>query len=481
MMHTKATSTVASGTRRRTAALAAAATATVGVLGTAPAHAATLGEHEITGVQFVNEDCSRNEYVVNGTITGTTDDGAGFDKVRFEVWDDGVLEDSREREVAVGTTLDVAAFLSFVGLYGHGAPGVGIKIVDIDGAGTEVGSLHTTDPFYPDDQDGPCSFDVERVGGADRIETAALLSQQKFVAADTVLIATSTSFPDALAAAPWAAQLGAPLLLSRHGGLSAETVAELERLEPSAVLVIGGPAALGQGVLDDVQAALPTALVERIGGADRYATAGMVAEHVIQDSTAEVYVASGQDFPDALVLSALAARHQAPLVLVKQSTVPDATAAALTALDYDALYAAGGTAVLSDAVLTAAADGVPVTRYAGADRYATAQQVLAQFPAEGKVMVASGQDFPDALTSVPVAARTFAGVALTRPDAVPASIMDEIDRLVAGESFPLITIVGGTAAVHESVETQLLGLFSTAAAPAERATGTQTESNLPTQ
>lgn len=137
-----------------------------------------------------------------------------------------------------------------------------------------------------------------------------------------------------------------------------------------------------------------------------------------------------------------------------------------------------GPLALSDAVLATAADGAPVTRHAGDDRYQTAAQVLAQFPAEGRVMVATGVDFPDSLTAVPVAARTGAGVALTKPDTVPTVVMTQIERLIDEVSFPLITIVGGPVAVNPSVETQLRGLFSTSLPPTERATGTQTKSNL---
>lgn len=463
-------------TRRGSVTAALAGTALVASTGMA--QAVTLDDHEITGVQFVNEECSRNEYAVTTTVTGTTDDGAGFDRFRVEVWDDGELKDARIQEIEVGASRDIYSFLSFVGLYGHGAPGVGIVVADIDSDDDEISVLLAEDPYYPDDVDGPCSFDIERIGGENRIETASMLSAQKFVTADTVLVATSETYPDALAAAPWAAQLGAPLLLSRPGGMAGSALAELARLQPSSVLVIGGEQALGQGVLSDIQATLPTALVERIGGANRYETSAIIAEHVIQDSTAQVFVASGEDFPDALVLSALAARESAPLVLVKQGSVPGATQAALDAIDYEALYAAGGPLVLSDAVLTAAADGVPVTRYAGDDRYATAAKVLEQFPAEGRVMVATGLDFPDSLTAVPVAARTGAGVALTKPDTVPSAVMTQVARLIEEVSFPLITIVGGTVAVNESVETQLQGLFGTSLPPTERPTGTQTDSNV---
>ena len=459
-------------------AITAALAGTALVASTGMAQAVTLDDHEITGVQFVNEECSRNEYAITTTVTGTTDDGAGFDRFSVEVWDDGELKDSRVQEIAVGTSRDIYSFLSFVGLYGHGAPGVGIVVRDLDGDGNDIGTLLVEDPYYPEDVDGPCSFDIERIGGVNRIETASMLSAQKFVKADTVLVATSETYPDALASAPWAAQLGAPLLLSRPGGMAASALAELDRLQPSTVLVIGGAAALSQGVLDDIQATLPTALVERVGGANRYETSAIIAEHVIQDSSAEVFVASGEDFPDALVLSALAARESAPLVLVKQGSVPSATQGALDAIDYDALFAAGGPMVLSDAVLTAAADGVPVTRYEGPDRYATAAKVLEQFPAEGRVMVATGLDFPDSLTAVPVAARTGAGVALTKPDVVPAAVITQITRLIHEVSYPLITIVGGTVAVNDSVETQLQGLFGAAQPPTERPTGTQTDANI---
>ena len=457
------------------AALALGATVLAGAV---PAVAATLGDHEISGVQFVNDDCSRNEYAIQAAITGTTDDVGGFDRVRFEVWDDGTLKDSRVLEVQVGTTRDVNAFLSFVGLYGTGAPGVGIIIRDVDADGDPVGTLETVDPFFPDDVDGPCTFDVERIGGPTRIETAAMLSEQKFVMADTVVIATSRTYPDALAAAPWAAQLGAPLLLTTPTGLSAATAAELTRLMPDDVVVVGGPTAVHEQVMGDVQALLPGAVVERVAGDDRYGTAGAIAQRVVQDSSAELFVASGQDFPDALVLSALAARHQAPLVLVRDTEVPAETASAVAALSFDDVYAAGGPTVLSDEVLDDVSLGMPWTRYSGPDRYDTAEVVLGQFPAEGKVMVATGQDFPDSLTAVPVAARTGAGVALTRPEAVPAGVLDEVERLVTGFSFPLVTIVGGELAVHDTVETQLQGLVDGLADPAARPTGVLTDRNI---
>ncbi|WP_109473257.1 cell wall-binding repeat-containing protein [Ornithinimicrobium cavernae] len=446
--------------------LAALAGATALVATATPALAATLGDWDTTGIQFVNVDCARNEYVVQATFTGTTDDVGGFDKVRVEVWDDGVLKDHEIHEVPVGTTVETTSFLTFLGTYGSGAPGVGVVLSDADAGGEVSAQLDVVDPFFPEDQAGPCTFDVERIGGAERIATAALLAQ-RFIMADAVVIATSTDFPDALTAAPLADQLGGPLLLTRPDSLPALTAAEITRLQPSSIVVVGGTGAVHEDVLTELEALAPAGgTVTRLSGANRYETAVAVAAEITQDSTAQMFLATGEDFPDALVLSALAARESAPLVLARPDHLPATTQAFLGSATYDDLYAAGGPAVLSDQVVNdaAALDGATATRYAGADRYATAAQVLQQFPAEGTVMVATGEKFPDALTAVPVAGRSGAGIALSQTDHVPAGVMTEVERLTTGFSFPLVTIVGGEAALSADVHTQLLGLFGGAAA-----------------
>lgn len=459
----------------------AAGTATAALLATAtPALAATLGDWDVTGIQFVNADCSRNEYVVNATFTGTVDDGGGFDKVRVEVWDDGELKDFRVVEVAVGETVDTTSFLSFLGTYLSGVPGVGILLTDADSDGEAGAILDSIDPFYPEDEDGPCEFNVERIGGADRIETAALLAQ-RFIMADTVVITTSTDYPDALTAAPLANQLAGPLLLTLPGHLPALTAAEITRLQPTDIVIVGGETA----VHPEVEAALtaiapPGATVTRLSGANRYETAVAVAAEITQDSSAQMYLATGQDFPDALVLSALASRESAPLVLAQAEHLPAATTAFLAANGYDDLYAAGGTAVLSDVVVddAAALQGATAHRFAGSDRYATAALVLEEFPAEGKVMVATGETFPDALTAVPVAGRTGAGIALSQTDHVPAAAVTQIQRLTTGFAFPLVTIVGGEVALTDTVYDELLALFGMAGTP-DRLPSTELESNYP--
>lgn len=90
--------------RSRPALLAALATTGLLAAGRTPAHAAVLDDHSIDGVQFVTADCARNEYLVDATVTGTTDDVGGVDRFLVRVWDDGTIKDSRTAEVPVGAT-----------------------------------------------------------------------------------------------------------------------------------------------------------------------------------------------------------------------------------------------------------------------------------------------------------------------------------------------------------------------------------------
>ena len=102
-------------------------------------------------------------------------------------------------------------------------------------------------------------------------------------------------------------------------------------------------------------------------------------------ATPVVYVATGENFPDALGAASAAAVNGGPVLLVQKNSIPAETAAELSRLSPDVIYVAGGTAVVSDAVvnqLTAYASSV--VRVAGANRYATAVEVSkSAFPATG--------------------------------------------------------------------------------------------------
>lgn len=97
---------------------------------------------------------------------------------------------------------------------------------------------------------------------------------------------------------------------------------------------------------------------------------------------------------------------------------------------------------------------LPVTRHAGVDRYATAAEVSrASFPSSGVpvVYIASGTDFPDALSAAPAAVKQGGPLLLTNPGGTPWATLKEIERLKPAR----IVIVGGTGAVSNTVASQL--------------------------
>jgi putative cell wall-binding protein len=60
-------------------------------------------------------------------------------------------------------------------------------------------------------------------------------------------------------------------------------------------------------------------------------------------STPVVYVATGENFPDALGAAAAAAVQGGPVLLVRNTSIPAATAAELARLSPNVIYVAGGT------------------------------------------------------------------------------------------------------------------------------------------
>ena len=116
--------------------------------------AATINSENIkvTGVQVTEPGCEKTSVTISGQITGTTDDGDGYDEVIFELWDDGEIKVSSELKVKVGETMNFKVTLSFESLYGTSVPGVGVYIYDLP----SESEIYREDPFIPEDISGSC-------------------------------------------------------------------------------------------------------------------------------------------------------------------------------------------------------------------------------------------------------------------------------------------------------------------------------------
>jgi putative cell wall-binding protein len=183
---------------------------------------------------------------------------------------------------------------------------------------------------------------VTRLAGADRYATAAAVAGTQHVA--VVYLATGTAFPDALSGGAAAAREGAPLLLTRPDLLPATTRTALQVLQPDRVVLLGGTQAIEAAVAAAV-AETTGATVERIAGADRYATSAAVAAG--WDAGGHVVLATGQAFPDALAGAPLASGLGAPVLLTPPAGPGPATADALLRLAPTGATILGGEAAIS--------------------------------------------------------------------------------------------------------------------------------------
>jgi hypothetical protein len=119
-------------------------------------------------------------------------------------------------------------------------------------------------------------------------------------------------------------------------------------------------------------------------------------------ATPVVYVATGENFPDALGAGPAAAIVKGPILLVTLDAIPGETAAELTRLAPDKIIIVGGTAVVSTNVETGLkAYAGKVERIAGANRYDTAAKLsTATYPATIDADTLNGKDSTAFLTKV---------------------------------------------------------------------------------
>ena len=290
------------------------------------------------------------------------------------------------------------------------------------------------------------------LSGADRYETAIMVSQAGFGGGvGAVVLATGENYPDALSAAPLAAAYGGPVLLTHSNEFDEETRAEVARLQPAKIFVVG----LEAVVVDQVTAAFPDLAAAPEGivvltGLDRYDTARLVAEQVEArlGTVSGVVFARGDSFADALSVAPLAAVKGWPILLItERGPLPDATMQALVSLE-----------VVEGLVVGTYVDpGVPgftLTRIVGSDRYDTSAKIAEYSVTQGlsyaHLAMVTGDNFPDALAAGPFLALDAGTVLLTQSKSVPASVSSLL--LSRAQEVGRVDFIGLVPAVTSQVK-----------------------------
>jgi len=321
--------------------------------------------------------------------------------------------------------------------------------------------------------------DVSRFGGSDRIATGLEVYTQNRAefTSDTVVLAGTNGFADALTASPLAAHLKAPVVTTGPKALDARVLDTLKAQGVKHVVVVGGPGAVSASTVSTLRSAGMT--TERLGGETRYETARVIAARVIAargGAKLPVFVADGTGYADALAAGAPASK-QGGVILLSRTGAMDATTEAMIKDEASKVVAVGGGA--SRAIDVAE---ITATKISGVNRYETAA-LLAQtyYAAPASVVLASGADYGDAVAGSPLAAGTGVPLLLTPPTGLP----DSVKKYLAATK-PNIAVLGGVASIPTTVATNAEAIAdsgdvtATTPAPSPTATPTGTATTSPT-
>jgi putative cell wall-binding protein len=309
---------------------------------------------------------------------------------------------------------------------------------------------------------------VVRYSGAGRFATAAAISRMTFTpGVDVAYIAYAYNFPDALAGAAAAGWIKGPVLLANTtGAIDSYTAAELERVQPVKIVVLGSTGVISAQVATDLAAYAGAGGVVRYSGAGRFATAAAIsAKTFAADCGCTAYIAYAYNFPDALAGAAAAGYTPGPVLLVNTSGAIDPnTVTELQRLKPTTIAVLGSTGVISAQVATDLVDyaGIGgVVRYSGAGRFATAADISSHTFSGNcgcVAYIAYAYNFPDALAGAAAAGTIYGPVLLVNTTgAIDTNTAAELMRLKPVR----IIVLGGSSVVSDSVMQSLWNYIGT--------------------
>lgn len=221
--------------------------------------------------------------------------------------------------------------------------------------------------------------------------------------------------------------------------------------------------------------AAPSVTYTRVQGEDRYVTAAAIAENRPGGQAGVVMLARGDFFADGLTASNLGSSAAVPLLLTQPNRLNDHALQAMKNLGTSYVYIIGGPAALSEQVeRDLEREGIGFERIFGDDRYGTATATMYRFYSgegdrprqiDGKntVIIASGEQFPDALAAGPLAFAANLPVLLAGRTFLPEPTRRALEQEGPSRCPNVICIhqvllLGGPDAVSAEVQREIEGM-----------------------
>ncbi|WP_309128026.1 cell wall-binding repeat-containing protein [Microbacterium sp.] len=192
----------------------------------------------------------------------------------------------------------------------------------------------------------------------------------------------------------------------------------------------------------------------RVSGGDRYGTSAAISRAAFPDPTSvsRVFLVAGASFADGLAAGPAAAATGGAVLMTHRAALTPTAATEIRRIAPKEIVIVGGVGVVSSEVERQARALAPtVTRVSGDDRYETSRRIVERFfpGAEPTVYLATGRDFPDALSGGALAARTGAPVLLV--DGVKQSVDNSTRQALERLSADKVVAFGGTGVVSSKL------------------------------
>ena len=222
---------------------------------------------------------------------------------------------------------------------------------------------------------------IDFVYGSNRYETSSKISQKVFKNSDYIIVANGKQFADALTGGQLSIALNAPTLLVESNYVPSSVKNEIKKLNPKKIYILGGTSSVDNNVENELSSIAKT---ERLGGSNRYETSNIIMSETKKITNADnLIVVNGKNFPDALSASGLMMKNKSLLALSDGYKMPEFKGN---------ITVIGGNSSLP-------LPGYNGKRISGSNRYETSFLINKECNEES-ITLASGENFPDALSAI---------------------------------------------------------------------------------
>ena len=279
-----------------------------------------------------------------------------------------------------------------------------------------------------------------RISGPGRVETSIEISRFENTKSKTVILADARNYPDALTASNLTGGRYSVILVQNQ--LKQEIINEISRLETQDLIILGGTNSISEDIERGLANIGGIKNISRIAGENRYDTCQKIFNHAKKKS---LILASGEKFPDALATSSIL--DQAGLLLTKSGQLPSEVQAAIEALNHDSFLIVGGENSVQEGLASAIANQFQYashTRISGNNRYETSTKIGDRL-VSSTVILASGENFPDALAASTLAQKIEAPILLVSKDKIDQSVIDYFKN----HNIKKVLVVGGQLSISD--------------------------------